>query len=113
VACTVANGESRETMAELYKQHKVFVNASASERFGLTILEGLAAGCRVLATIHSRGLEWLPGIQVIDPLNHEQMRSQVSKALLSERWNYEPNNIARKMTWEKAAEQYKEIYEQL
>lgn len=93
-----------------YFKYRVFVNASNSERFGLTILEALAANCRVLATVHSRGLEHLPGIVTIDPQNTSDLDAKLVSAYDSEGWDFTPNEAARKMSWTSAAMKYQEIY---
>ena len=40
----------REMLVELYNQHSIFVNASHTEGFGLTIAEAMACGCAVVVT---------------------------------------------------------------
>lgn len=107
--CTVATQIGRPVLPKMYKEHKVFVNASSSERFGLTILEGLAAGCRVLATKYSRGLEHLPGIYQIDPHSWE-LEQHIKKAYFGKDWDFTPNKAARNMSWLKAAESYRQLY---
>lgn len=40
----------REVLVELYNQNSIFVNASHTEGFGLSIAEAMACGCAVVAT---------------------------------------------------------------
>jgi glycosyltransferase involved in cell wall biosynthesis len=91
----------------------VFINASGSERMGLTIIEGLASGCRVLATKYSRALEWFPGIVKVDPFDLADLRLKLELAYTSEKWDYTPNAAARRLTWGALAWQYKRLYEEV
>lgn len=106
----LVQGLAYEDLPPIYKVGRVFVNASGSERFGLSIIQGLASGCRVLATKYSRGLEWFPGIEAIDPLG-EDLTPRIERAYHAEHWNWEPNRIARLLTWNRAAGEYRTLYE--
>ncbi len=108
-----AMGVSREDLPAFYKKAKVFVNNSGHESFGLTILEGLAAGCRVLATSASWALEHFPGIMPIDPQSKEGLEAALWLAYKGEQWDYTPNQIARTMTWDEEANAMKCLYERV
>ena len=41
---------SPDELVELYNQHSIFINASHTEGFGLTIAEAMACGCAVATT---------------------------------------------------------------
>lgn len=56
---TCATGIPHDQMPAVYAKHRVFVNASDSERMSLTTLEALCSGCRTLVQHGSdRGWEW-------------------------------------------------------
>jgi len=114
---TLACGVEPEDMPDLYKSHKVFINASDSERMSRTIGEGLCAGCRVLATRYNRGNEWYgTGLSLID---HERPDHLLSRLLWAHNiaddndWNYEPNRLARALTWDRVAEDLMKLYEEV
>lgn len=108
-----AIGVSRQDLPALYKKAKVFVNNSGHESFGLTILEGLVAGCRVLATSASWALEHFPGIMPIDPQSKEGLEAALWLAYKSDVWDYTPNQIAETMTWDEEARSMKSLYERV
>lgn len=94
-------------MPDIYKSAKVFVNASGSERMSLTTHEALAANCRVISTRWNRGNEWFPELVLCDALNdYENLKEKIKEAYFSETWNYEPNEAARKLTWDETAKKY-------
>lgn len=110
---TLAKGIDHADLPEVYEAHRVFINASGSERMGLTIIEALASGCRVLATKYSRGLEWFPGIVKVDPFDLADLRAKLKLAYTNGDWDYTPNVLARILTWELLASQYKRLYEEV
>lgn len=107
---TVATGLSRADLADAYRHHRLFVNASGSERMSLTIGEALCAGCRVLATNQNWGNEHYPGLVTFPPKDEGRLESLIKSALSSEHWDYGPNAAARSITWDWVAGQLEEVY---
>lgn len=110
---TVATGLSRSDLADAYKHHRVFVNASESERMSLTIGEALCAGCRVLATDQNWGNSHYPGLVTFDPTDELHLEHLVRWALTSRDWDYRPNAAARCLTWEWVAEKLEGVYREV
>lgn len=121
---TLACGVPHSEMPTIYKRHRVFVNASDSERMSLTIGEALCAGCRVLATVHNRGNEWYPEIEGIDPSNELDLKKMIDNSYNSPKvfafgdynrlgnWDYTPNESARKLTWDSVAMRLAKVYQE-
>lgn len=106
----VATSIPHMMMPLVYKQYKVFVNASDSERMSRTVGEALCAGCRVLAPVGNRGNEWYgTRLAVIDPAI--DFTSILDHVYNSPTWDFEPNDKAREMTWTKSAQRLKELYD--
>lgn len=100
-------------MPSIYAHAKVFVNASESDRMSRTIGEALCAGCRVLATTENWGNEWYgDGLYEITPIRASIMAG-IKEAYDTLDWDYSPNAEARKLTWARAAEQVKKVYEEV
>ncbi len=110
---TLATGLSREYLADAYKHHRVFVNASGSERMSLTIGEALCAGCRVLATDQNWGNEHYTGLVTFDPNDETRLEMLIKWALTSEHWDYRPNSAARCITWGWVAGKLEEVYREV
>jgi hypothetical protein len=107
---TLATGLSRPELADIYKHHRVFVNASGSERMSLTIGEALCSGCRVLATQENWGNEFYNGLVTFDPADETRLELLIKWALTSEHWDYRPNAAARCITWDWVAQKLEEVY---
>lgn len=110
---TVATGLSRADLAAEYRCHRVFVNASSSERMSLTIGEALCAGCRVLATDQNWGNEWYESLVTFDPSNEIRLEHLIRWALSSPDWDYRPNAAARCLTWDWVAEKLEGVYKEV
>jgi len=110
---TVATGLSRGELAYAYKQHRVFVNASESERMSLTIGEALCAGCRVLATDQNWGNSHYPGLVTFGPTDELHLEHLIKWALTLEQWDYRPNAAARCLTWDWVAEKLEGVYREV
>jgi len=67
----------QETLAKYYRSAKVIVCASDSDRNNLTLLEGLACGCRGVSSPGNRGNEWLPGIRIAEPSNIDELAASI------------------------------------
>lgn len=107
-------GIPRDKMPGEYRRYKVFVSASESERMSLVIGEALCAGCRVLATTKNRGNEWYPGIQTIDPtMPVEDLAARIREAYVSEDWDWQPNETARLLTWDRIARRVESVYREV
>lgn len=110
---TVATGLSRSDLADAYRRHRVFVNASESERMSLTIGEALCAGCRVLATDQNWGNSHYPGLVTFDPTDELHLEHLVRWVLTSKNWDYRPNAAARCLTWDWVAEKLETVYREV
>ena len=97
-------GRSIDEMPGEYRRYRVFVSASSTDRMSLTIGEALCAGCRVLATTENRGNEWYPGLVTIDPaMGPASMAEKIKDAYCADRWDWSPNEAARRITWDGVA----------
>ena len=110
VSLTVAAGLSRKELANTYKHHRVFVNASGSERMSLTIGEALCAGCRALATDQNWGNEYYPGLITFSPDDPVKLEHLIRWALSSQEWDFRPNQAARCLTWDWVAGKLEGVY---
>lgn len=108
-----AIGLTPEQLATEYRVARVFVNASGHESFGLTILEALASGCRVLVNERLWACEWFPGIAAADTANEKELDSALASAYNATEWDWRPNAQARTMTWDLEAERMKTLYEKV
>jgi hypothetical protein len=95
-----------------YQRAKVFVHSSPDDRMSLTVGESLCAGCRVISSVYDRGNEWFDGLATFDPHDERSLREWLVPAWHDGSWNYQPNAIAREMTWAKAAIRMKAVYQE-
>lgn len=100
-----------EKLHLVYRQAKVFVHSSPDDRMSLTVGEALCAGCRVISSNHDRGNEWYLGIKTCDPENENALFHWIDVAWHAESWDWRPNEVARRMTWELAARRWLKAYE--
>ncbi len=101
-------------MPLVYRQFRVFVNASDSERMSRTVGEALCAGCRVVAPVGNRGNEWYgPRLHIVDPQDAQALSEAIDFAYHSPNWDYSPNEKARAMTWRETARRMSEIYREV
>jgi glycosyltransferase involved in cell wall biosynthesis len=115
IACTLITGVAHKELPPIYARHKVFVNASGSERMSLTIGEALCAGCRVLATTENRGNEHYPGLVKFSPvgdLSRAALKGLIRGAALmpGDDWDWRPNEAARRLTWDQVAKDLDSVY---
>ncbi len=104
---TCVSGVPHEQLPAIYAKHRVFVNASDSERMSLTVGEALCAGCRVMSHEGNRGNEHYG-------LHHLTFR-EFSEETLNYVYGYgedetRANERARELTWDYVAERLLEIY---
>lgn len=105
--------EDRRELANVYRQSLVFVNASTSERMSLTTGEALVAGCRVIDTKGNRGSEWYgKGLVRVDPADTTRLAAWIALATHGDQWDYSPNKVAQKLTWDHVADQLALVYKQ-
>ena len=101
-------------MPLVYKQFRVFVNASDSERMSRTVGEALVAGCRVLAPKGNRGNEWYgKGLHMVDPADPAGMQEAIDYAYRAPSWDYAPNERARGLTWRATARRMSEVLKEV
>lgn len=105
-------GVSREDLPAEYRKARVYVNAADMETFGLSILEALASGCRTIISPGCWSREWLNGICVCDPTKPDWLYRAIGEAY-SQWWDYQPNAIARALTWDLEAQRVKAVYERV
>jgi glycosyltransferase involved in cell wall biosynthesis len=115
IVCDTVTGVPHKELPAIYAKHKVFVNASGSERMSLTIGEALCAGCRVLATTENRGNEHYPGLVTFNPtgdLSRAALKGLIRGAIFMphDEWIWRPNDAARKLTWDSVAKQLEQVY---
>lgn len=112
---TLTTGIEHKDLPAIYRKHKIFVNASGSERMSLTIGEALCAGCRVLATTENRGNEHYPGLVRFTPMGNgyrDVLKILIKGAVLmpDDQWDWRPNEAARGLTWDGVAEKLERVY---
>ncbi len=92
----------------------VFVNLALHENFGLTIIESASSGLPVVVTKNGGPSEIIPTCQngeLVDPFNHDQIKSALTKVLTNEEnWKYYSNNgainIQKFYSWTSHVDQY-------
>lgn len=105
---TYVTGIPHDQLPPIYAAHRLFVNASDSERMSLTTGEALCAGCRVVASHGDRGTEHFPGL-VIDHIH----KDLIARSYHLPDWNYYPNHAARQLTWDAVAGKLLKVYEEV
>ena len=103
------------TLRRLYADAKLCVYPSRYEGFGLPVLEGLAAGCRVISGNHSSIPEVAGGHArlLADVTDVDEMRAEIIAALSPEWQSGEEVArvaYARTFTWDAAARRTLDIY---
>jgi glycosyltransferase involved in cell wall biosynthesis len=94
------------------RKYRVFATATSSDRMSLAVGEALCAGCRVIASDANRGNEWYPGLATIHAgASADLWRLRIAYAYASETWDWTPNVVARRITWDSVATQLKAVYE--
>jgi len=104
--------------AVLYKNAIALVYPSFYEGFGLPILEAMSLGCPVIAGNNSSQGEVLSDAGLlVDPFNINEIKRAMEIMLTNEALRNEFINRglaqAQKFTWQKTAQQTKEIFEEL
>jgi glycosyltransferase involved in cell wall biosynthesis len=110
----------REKLAEIYREHDMFVTASAMETQGLVVLEAMASGLPVVA-VNKYALpdlvkNWRNGF-LVGVGDDRGMASRIMKLIndgtLTERMGREARKTAGEHDLDKVIERLEEIYEQL
>jgi len=108
---TCVTGVPHSEMPAIYAKHRVYVNASESERMSLTVGEALCAGCVVVDNPGNRGSEWYGGYHCREELRNIDYwlpalyRSHVNWGRFTD-----ANKWARQFTWDYVADRLSEIY---
>ena len=105
-ATRLIRGVSGGQLAQLYREHSLFVMPSLTEGFGQVFLEALSFGCPVLGTVHTclpdLGTEedgvFLSGVADLDDLIHQLERLAEWLPARSE-LRARAESRARKFTW--------------
>jgi len=114
---TAVTGVPHSELPAIYAKHRVFVNASDSERMSLTTLEALCSGCNVLSRWAGpgskpadRGWEWtMP--KLVDVGNLSDLCLQIETAYRSESHSWERSQErARALTWDLVADRLIDVY---
>lgn len=82
-------------LADYYRQARVCVCASESERNNLTLLEAAACGCGIVASIYNRGNEWFPQDLSTTDLHPENLKEQIKQE-----WDNPSNYSQLILNWE-------------
>lgn len=98
----------------------IFVNPALHEPFGLTIVEAMASGLPVVATMHGGPSEILDGGRygvLADSCSSDSLRAGIEKLADKEGWNeFSRKGVKRvleRFTWASAAEGYKELFQKI
>lgn len=70
-------------LAQLYRQSKVYVCSSLSERQSLGVLEAKACGCNIVDSVFNRGADLLTSSVIVNPLDSEALKKAIRHQLLS------------------------------
>lgn len=108
---SVVVGRPYAELPNIYRAARVFVFARCSDRgagtyqVGMTTMEALAAGCRVLCTVHGLGCATIPGLMPVDASDPADLDAKLLAAYQAQdiHWNYEPNRWAAQWLWERVA----------
>lgn len=108
---TCATGIPHDQMPAVYAKHRVFVNASDSERMSLTVGEALCAGCRVIDNTGNRGTEHYKRIARFDPKGSGESFSEFLSIIYKlDWWGDQSNEDARALTWDLVASRLIQVY---
>ncbi|MEZ5971658.1 MAG: glycosyltransferase family 4 protein [Hyphomonadaceae bacterium] len=107
---TVLAGKfTRSAMAPLYRDSKLYVNASLHEGSSNAVLEAIGAECSILLSDIPENRDFgLPAKSYFDPSSPEAIADALKRAL-SDRGAYVVDS-ARYLTWAKVAERTLDIY---
>jgi len=105
---TAISGIPHDQLPPIYKAHRLFVNASDSERMSLTVGEALCAGCRVVSNHGNRGSSHYRNL-VVDYIQEDL----IARSYNLPDWDYTPNHDARMLTWDSVAERLIKVYEEV
>ena len=110
---------TEQQLKNLYQNAEFFIYPSYYEGFGLPVLEAFACNCPVISSNNSSLIEINPSKQwLVNPNSNQDISDKINKMLsLSEEErekllnnNY---NFAKKFTWQKTAEKYLKIFNNL
>lgn len=93
-------------LSQLYKQSKVYVCSSLSERQSLGVLEAKACGCNIVDSIFNRGADLLQSSVIVNPLDSEALKKAIQQQLLSPK---QPDIVP---SWRDVAKMIEKVYEQ-
>ena len=101
-------------MPEIYQRADAFTLASKPyESFGIVLVEAMASGLPVVATDDPIRREIVGDAGLfVDPENVEEYASTLEKAL-SINWGDKPRRQAVKFDWDKIAESYEKLFEDI
>lgn len=108
----VLTGEiPQEELVKYYRGCHTFVMASHSERMTLTALEAGATDANLVVTKYNGGNEWMPGLTIADALDRNDLIAKAEKEFAQPRGHARWQEFIQKnLTWDKVAEQVKQIY---
>jgi len=103
--CNHIENIDQQHLAQLYRQAKVYVCSSLSERQSLGVLEAKACGCNIVDSVHNRGADLLPSSVIVDPLDNEALKKAIKNQLLS---SSQPDYVP---SWLDVAKQIEKVYD--
>ena len=78
-ALKFTGGISQQELVNYYRSARVCVLTSEGERYGLSLPESIACGCRVVSNPGVRGNEWFPGITVVNQHDTNALAEAIKK----------------------------------
>lgn len=104
---------SYEEMPKIYRQASVFSLPSYDEPFGIVYLEAMAAGLPVVAPDDEIRQEIVGDAGITCNVTHPEEYAAAIKQALDMNWGDKPIRQAAKYDWDKIAEQYRELFEEI
>jgi L-malate glycosyltransferase len=107
--------KSKEGLVKIYNQAKIFVLPSLNEGMSNTILEAMACGLPIITTSVGGSKELIKnnGL-IVKPKSGKELMQAIKEYIdssdLLKRHGQESGKMAKKMSWGKAAKEYKAVY---
>jgi len=103
-----------ETLAGLYRRHKVHILASWFETTGLSTLEAASCGCNIVISRNGDTEEYFGNHAIYcDPSDINDIKNAVSKAMSADADNNLERKITEQYTWAVTARKTAEVYKNI
>lgn len=104
--------EDYEDVLAYMKSADIFVLPSTREGFGITFLEAMASGCKVITVDHpnSTAREVVGSAGFITDLSVSSIHSEIENALNGKKPKEDPVKRAKKYDWDKITNQAEKVY---